>query len=117
MASLRHMDGGFEMTHGSLEVSASHLRVHGMEYQAALQWLRERRDGGASWGDDGLMSFLASAYTECTHTALDAFTHMGNVIGATGDALSTASRQVSYVEDDTTHLLLTLDGESGGSWV
>ncbi|MDH2427929.1 hypothetical protein [Sphaerisporangium sp. TRM90804] len=110
------MHGGFEMTHGSLEASASHLRVHGEEYSAALERLRQRGGGAASWGDDGLMSYLASAYTQATATALDAYTLVGDVIGSTGNAMSTASRRVSLVEDDTTRGVAGLTEGQGGTW-
>jgi hypothetical protein len=106
------MDGRLEMTHGSLEASASHLRVHGEQYAEALGRLRERGAGAAAWGDDGLMSGLASGYTRCVQTALDTFLHLGNVIGATGDGMATASRRMAYVEQDMTRRAAGLgDGE------
>ncbi|MFC4534541.1 hypothetical protein [Sphaerisporangium dianthi] len=108
------MERGFDMAHGALEVSASHLRVHGEEQASAVRALLE--NDPRSWGDDGLLSPLISAYIECKNTALATYTHMGNVITATGDGLTTASGRVSYVEDDLVSGMVTLDGDAGASW-
>ncbi|RCG31023.1 hypothetical protein DQ384_13850 [Sphaerisporangium album] len=108
------MEQGFDMIHGALETSGSHLRVHGAEYASAVQGLLANRE--ASWGDDGLMGPLVAAYSQCKDTALAAFTHMGTVISTTGDAMSAATGRVSYVEDELAGGLVRLDGEPDVTW-
>ncbi|MFC6082702.1 hypothetical protein [Sphaerisporangium aureirubrum] len=111
------MQRGFDITHTPVEVDASRLRVHGEEYAAALARLRERGAGGASWGDDGLMSGLVSTYFRSVTAALDTYSHMGSVISGTGDGMSAASRRVSSVEEDMTRHVNDLDGGAGTTWV
>lgn len=93
------MDRGFDMAHGALESSAAQLMAHGEDYAAALSRLRERGAGAAAWGDDGLMSSLASGYTRGVQAALGAYQHVGDVIGAAGAGLATASRRVTHAEE------------------
>ncbi|WP_248963502.1 hypothetical protein [Sphaerisporangium perillae] len=104
------------MTHGILEVTGSHLRIHGEEYASAVRRLREPGDGAESWGDTGLLSPVVSAYTQCKNTALDTFTHMGTVIGGTGDAVSISTGRVSYLEGDMAGEIDRLGGEPDTSW-
>ncbi|MFC7386271.1 hypothetical protein [Sphaerisporangium rhizosphaerae] len=108
------MERGFDMAHGALSASGSHLRAHGEEYASAVRGLLE--NDPRSWGDDGLLSPLISAYAECKNTALATYTHMGQVITATGDGLSTASGRVSYAEDDLVGGMAGLDGDLGVTW-
>ncbi|GII61492.1 hypothetical protein Skr01_15770 [Sphaerisporangium krabiense] len=112
------MERGFDMTHETLEASATRLRVHGAEYASAVRALTARGDGAASWGDDGLMGPLVAAYVQCKDTALAAFAHMGDVVGATGDAMGAATGRVRFVEDDVTGGLDDLGGSDvpGATW-
>ncbi|MBB4705787.1 hypothetical protein [Sphaerisporangium siamense] len=107
------MERGFDMTHETLEASATRLRVHGAEYASAVRALTAQGVGAASWGDDGLMGPLVAAYIQCKDTALAAFTHMGDVVGTTGDAMGAATGRVRYVEDDVTGGLGGLTGLTG----
>ncbi|MEU4508684.1 hypothetical protein AB0G05_04235 [Nonomuraea wenchangensis] len=101
------------LAHGSLETASAHLRGDGTDYAAALRRLQQRGDA-ASWGDDGLLRPLVTAYSECTAIALAAYTHMGGLIGATGDALALSSRRVADVNEVTVQ---DLDGLPDTSWV
>ncbi|QYC45529.1 hypothetical protein Nocox_39930 [Nonomuraea coxensis DSM 45129] len=94
------MDSELRLVHGSLETASAHLRGDGTDYAAALRRLRQRGDA-ASWGDDGLLRPLVTAYSECTAIALAAYTHMSDLMGSTGDALALSSRRVSDVNEAT----------------
>ncbi|MEV0591344.1 hypothetical protein [Nonomuraea cavernae] len=107
------MDSELRMIHGAVETATTHLRGDGTDYTAALQRLQQRGNA-ASWGDDGLLRPLVTAYCECTAIALAAYTHMGDVMESTGDALALSSRRVSNVDDGTAQ---DIDRLPDTSWV
>jgi len=92
------MDSELGLVHGALDTASAHLRGDGAEYTAALERLKQRGDA-ASWGDDGLLRPLVTAYSECTAIALAAYTRMGDLVGSTGDALALSSRRYSAAEE------------------
>ncbi|GII75533.1 hypothetical protein Sru01_05150 [Sphaerisporangium rufum] len=105
------MASGFEVVPESLVDGAGRLDAHGERYAAAIRQLRERGTGGASWGDVGLFEVLRMAYAECSETALDAFTRLGDTIQATGDGLRQVAANTRATETTITAAL------QGDQWV
>ncbi|MFG1704217.1 hypothetical protein ACFLIM_13590 [Nonomuraea sp. M3C6] len=93
------MSSGFEIDHESVERYGSQMRAHGEDYAAALQRLRERGLGGASWGDDGLLSMLVGPYAEASMMGLQAMTGQSMVMGDSGDGLTGTSATIQAADD------------------
>ncbi|MGI5288629.1 hypothetical protein ACQEVF_35530 [Nonomuraea polychroma] len=86
------MSSGLEIDRDSVERHATAMRVHGEDYAAALERLRERGVAGASWGGaGGLLSMLLGPYAEATALGLEAMTGISGAMGDTGNGLSLAS--------------------------
>jgi hypothetical protein len=105
------MSSGFEINRESVEQYASRMRIHGEDYAAALQRLKERGLGGTSWGDDGLLSMLVRPYAEATALGLEAMTGLSTVIGETGDGLSGVASNTRAAEEANVRETLSLNDD------
>ncbi len=92
------MGSGFEMAREAMGQEASRMRIHGEDYAAAVRRLRERGSGGASWGDDGLLSMLVGPYAEASMLGLEAMTGLAGVIGDTGGTMTTVLANTDMAE-------------------
>ncbi|MEV7011183.1 hypothetical protein [Streptosporangium sp. NPDC051022] len=92
------MGSGFEIAREAMGQEASRMRIHGEDYAAAVRRLRERGSGGASWGDDGLLSMLVGPYAEASTLGLEAMTGLSGVIDGTGETMNTVLANTDAAE-------------------
>ncbi|TDD51795.1 hypothetical protein E1286_09800 [Nonomuraea terrae] len=93
------MSSGMEIAHGQVARNAASLRIHGEDYAAALQRLRERGYGCGSWGDDtGLFAAFHAEYSQCGVYAAEALLGISGVMGQTGDGLDIARGRIAEAE-------------------
>ncbi|MEV4115640.1 hypothetical protein [Nonomuraea sp. NPDC049695] len=90
---------GLEIALGAVGRNASEIRTLGEDYDAAIQRLRERANGAAAWGDDGLFGVITAAYAECTQMGLAALTGVSSEITGTGEGLDAVGRNTQAAED------------------
>ncbi|MFC4118727.1 hypothetical protein [Nonomuraea zeae] len=89
---------GLEIASGAVGREGSHVSTHGADYEAAIQWLRQRGNGAASWGDDGLFGGITAAYSECIQIGLNALTGVSGEIDGTGEGMVAVARTTSDAE-------------------
>ncbi|MEU7892901.1 hypothetical protein AB0B45_08540 [Nonomuraea sp. NPDC049152] len=94
--------------------NASRMLVHGEDYIAAVQRLTERGCGGDLWGDDGLFGTIRATYAECTQTGVQALSHLGGGISATGEGVAATVVNIRAAEDVNVQNAARLHG---GTWV
>lgn len=68
------------------------MRIHGEEYDAAVQRLRER--AGASWGDDGLFAIVNQVWAQCSQTIVATKSALSDEVRDTGGGLTTVARNI-----------------------
>ncbi|WP_371782139.1 hypothetical protein [Streptosporangium subroseum] len=93
---------GFEIASGVVEHEGAHVSTHGADYDAAIQWLRERGNGASTWGDEGLFGTFAAAYAECTRIGLSALTGLSGEIDGTGECMVGVSKNARDMENTNT---------------
>ncbi|GAA4229271.1 hypothetical protein GCM10023075_36450 [Streptosporangium album] len=93
------------------------MRVHGEDYAAAVQRLRERGPGGACWGDTGLIGTFAGAYAECSRVGVEALTGLHTVIGTTGGCMASTAGSLHGTETLIQQDVQKLHGGSDRRWV
>jgi hypothetical protein len=93
---------GFEIASGAVEHEGTRVSTHGADYDAAIQWLRERGNGASTWGDDGLFCTFAAAYAECTQMGLAALTELSGEIDGTGEGMRGVSKNARDMENTNT---------------
>lgn len=75
------------------------MNVHGEDYDAAVQLLRQREIGGASWGDVGMIAECASALGLSGNYLHEALGDLGPTLNRTGDQVHTAASNIATAED------------------
>ncbi len=89
------MTTGMDIAKGSLRQQATRVRVHGEEYEAAVERLRARTGG---WGDNGLFGEFEKAWVECRHTMLTTVPALSGTIGGVGDGMALVPDNVEAAE-------------------
>lgn len=87
------------------------MDVHGEDYDAAVQRLRQREIGGASWGEVGLIAECAAALGLGGHYLHEVLGDLGPALILTGDHVHTAAANTAAAEAASQSHLDRLSGE------